>query len=121
MAEESMAESGTVGRSHLGPGSRITGVLYFPETVELPGHVKGRVEAATIVIEDSGEVDGELHAISIEIKGRFKGQISGGDVRLRPTARVVADITYERLTIDSGAELEGQCKTQPYKKAAGPT
>jgi cytoskeletal protein CcmA (bactofilin family) len=42
-------------------------VLYFPETVELPGHVKGRVEAATIVIEDSGEVDGELHAISIEI------------------------------------------------------
>ena len=115
MMDETSTTPGTSGRSHLGAGSRITGELYFPGTVELPGHVKGRVEATTIVIEQSGEVEGELHAASIAIKGRFSGRITGGDVKLLTTARVAADITYERLSIDSGAQLEGRCEPQSYR------
>ena len=101
---------GSGGRSHLGTGSRITGELYFPGTVELPGYVSGRVEAAAIVIEEAGDVEGELSATNIAIKGRFKGQIKGGMVKLHASARVSGEITYESLSIDSGAELEGLCQ-----------
>ena len=38
MTDDSRAPSRAGGRSHLGAGSRITGELYFPGTVELPGH-----------------------------------------------------------------------------------
>jgi len=62
MMDDEYPPTGAGGRSHLGAGSRITGELYFPGTVELPGYVKGRVEASTIVIEEAGEVEGELHA-----------------------------------------------------------
>jgi len=109
MTDNSRAPSGSGGRSNLGTGSRITGELYFPGAVELPGYVNGSVEAAEIVIEEAGEVEGDLRASNIAIKGRFKGRIKGGAVQLHTTARVVADITYDSLSIYSGAQVEGKC------------
>lgn len=118
MTEESHHGSG--GRSHLGAGSRITGELSFPGTVELPGYVKGRVDASAIVIEQAGEVEGELHAASVAIKGRFNGQVVGGKVALHASAQVTGDITYESLSIESGAQVEGTCRSRPYANAAKP-
>ncbi len=120
MTEDSRTPSGSGGRSHLGTGSRITGELYFPGTVELPGYVNGSVEAAAIVIEEAGEVEGELHAASVTIKGRFKGQVIGGKVALHTSARVTGEITYESLSIETGAEVEGTFRCQPYAKDAKP-
>jgi len=112
--------AGAGGRSHLGAGSRITGELYFPGTVELPGYVKGRVEASAIVIEEAGEVEGELHAASIAIRGRFHGQVMGGKVALHASAQVTGEITYESLSIESGAQVEGTCMSRPYSKDTKP-
>ncbi len=120
MTDEKHSTAGSGGRSHLGAGSRITGELYFPGTVELPGYVKGRVEASAIVIEEAGKVEGQLHAASITIKGAFLGQIFGGTVRLHVSARVTGEIFYENLSIESGAEVEGECKSRPYIKDAKP-
>jgi cytoskeletal protein CcmA (bactofilin family) len=107
-------------RSHLGAGSRITGELFFPGTVELLGFVKGRVEAAEIVIEDTGDVEGEIHAASITIKGQFDGQAIGGEVALHTSARVTGEITYESLSTKSGAQVEGTFRLRPYSKDAKP-
>jgi len=120
MMDQKYPAAGSDSRSHLGAGSRITGELYFPGTVELPGYVKGRVEASAIVIEETGDVEGELHAASIAVKGRFKGQVMGGKVRLHASARVIGQITYESLSIESGAEVEGQYKPRPYAKDTKP-
>lgn len=105
----------TSGSAHLGAGSRISGELYFPGTVELPGYVKGRVEASTIVIEAAGEVEGELHSASIIIKGRVNGQVFAGTVTLHASARVTGEIIYERLSIEIGAQFEGVCKSRHYQ------
>lgn len=111
---------GAGGRSHLGAGSRITGELSFPGTVELPGYVKGRVEASSIVIEETGEVEGELHAASVAIKGRFRGLVMGGKVALHASAQVTGEITYESLSIESGAQVEAQCRSRPSTNGAKP-
>jgi cytoskeletal protein CcmA (bactofilin family) len=116
MTDQKYPAAGSGGRSHLGAGTRITGELYFPGTVEFPGYVKGRVEASTIVVEDAGEVEGELRAASIAIKGRVNGQVIGGDVKLHASAHVTGEITYESLSIESGAQVEGQFKLQAYQR-----
>ncbi|MCC5976187.1 MAG: polymer-forming cytoskeletal protein [Rubellimicrobium sp.] len=118
MSDISTPAGASAGRSHLGADSRITGELQFPGTVELPGYVSGRVDAAEIVIEETGEVEGEVHAASVAIKGRFRGKVVGGTVRLYTSARVTGDIEYETLSIDSGAQLEGQCTRQPFRQDA---
>jgi len=120
MTDDKFPAPGSGDRSHLGEGSRITGELYFPGTVELPGYVKGRVQASVIVIEEAGEVEGELQAASIAIKGRFKGRIMGGTVTLHLDARVAGEITYESLSIESGAQVEGTFRSRPYTKDVNP-
>jgi cytoskeletal protein CcmA (bactofilin family) len=115
MMDQKYPAAGSDSRSHLGAGSRITGELYFPGTVELPGYVKGRMEASAIVIEEAGEVEGELCAASIIIKGRVNGQIIGGIIKLHTSAQVSGEITYESLSIESGAQVEGQFKAQAYQ------
>ncbi len=109
MTDTTQPPAGAGGRSHLGKGSRITGELYFPGTVELPGYIKGRVEASAIVIEEAGEVEGEIHAASVTIHGRFDGKVSGGKVALHANARVTGEITYDSLSIESGAQIEAKC------------
>lgn len=121
MTDETRAPPASGGRSHLGAGSRITGELYFPGMVELPGYVNGSVEASGIVIEEAGEVEGELRASSITIKGRFKGQIKGGAVQLHASARVVGDISYDSLSIESGAQVEGTCIPRAAPRATART
>lgn len=116
MTDEQPSATGPGGRSYLGAGSRITGELVFPGSVELPGWVKGRVDAAAIIIQTSGEVDGELDAASIVIEGRFDGILVGGKVSLLASARVTGDITYESLSIESGADIAGRLKVRPYAK-----
>jgi len=118
MSDRAQPPNATGGHSHLDAGSRITGELQFTGMVELPGYVKGRVEASEIVIEETGEVEGEIQAASITVKGHFKGDIRGGTVSLRGSARVTGDIVYERLSIDSGAQLEGRCERQTFGKGA---
>lgn len=106
------------GRSHLGIGSHITGKLIFPGTVELPGYVNGSVDAATIVVEETGEVEGDLRGESIAIKGQFTGQIVGGKVMLHASAHVTGEIIYESLSIESGAKVSGRFSSSPFVKEA---
>ena len=119
--DQSRSAVGAGGRSHLGVGSNAKGELSFPGTVELPGSVKGRVDAAEIVIEDTGVVEGEVHAARITIKGQFDGKVVGDTVTLHTSARVTGEITYETLTIEIGAEVEGKCIPRATAKVPAPT
>lgn len=120
MTDNTQPPTGAGGRSHLGKGSRITGELYFPGTVELPGYIKGRVEASAIVIEEAGEVEGEIHAASVTIQGRFDGKVSGGKVALHANACVTGEITYDSISIESGAQIEAKCTRRAPAEEAAP-
>ena len=82
------------GRSHFTLGSKLSGDLSVPGLVELLGHVDGRVYADAIMIEESGSVDGELHAADVAIKGKLEGKIFGGVVKLHATAEISGEIIY---------------------------
>lgn len=100
------------GRSHFTVGSKLTGDLRVPGLVELLGHVDGKVSADAIMIEESGSVDGELHASSIAIKGKLEGKILGGVVTLHSSANVSGEIFYETLNIESGAHVNSTCSVK---------
>jgi len=97
------------GRSRFIAGSKLSGELHVPGLVELLGHVDGQVYADAIVIEEGGSVHGQLHAADIAIRGEFEGKIFGGAVKLNASARISGEITYETLSIESGAEVNATC------------
>lgn len=97
------------GRSHFAAGAKLTGDLTVPGSMELLGHVDGKITADSIVIEASGSAVGELHADSVTVKGSFEGNINGRDVRLLSGAKVSGKIIYQTLSIESGAEVNSTC------------
>lgn len=97
------------GRSHFTAGSKLSGELRVPGLVELLGHVDGKVFADAIRIEESGSVDGELHAAEVTVEGKFEGKIAGGVVKLHSSAKVSGEIVYETLSIESGAQVNSNC------------
>lgn len=120
MMDQSRLVLGPGGHASLGTGSRLSGELSVPGTVQLPGCVEGRVDASEIVIEETGEVEGELHAARITIKGRFKGKLAGGMVDLQASAQVSGEIAYETLRIESGATIEAEFKRRTSTDRAAP-
>lgn len=97
------------GRSHFASGAKLTGDLTVPGMMELLGHIDGTIKADSIMIETGGSAIGELHADSVAVKGKFEGKIHGRDVKLHAGANVSGEISYQTLSIESGAEVNSAC------------
>lgn len=96
------------GRSVLAADVRLTGDLTSSGTVELQGEIAGDIAAQTIVIGPEGRVNGKLTADQIEIRGRLDGMADCGGLTLRSHAQVQADVAYDTLTVESGAQIDGR-------------
>jgi cytoskeletal protein CcmA (bactofilin family) len=98
------------GRSHLVAGTRIVGDITAPGLLEIQGTVEGRVTADSVVIEERGLVQGEVHAAAIGVRGTFAGHLEGGAVRIHASAKLTGTIRYETLSVESGSEVTVTCE-----------
>lgn len=108
------AALGQGGRSQLSAGVRIVGEFQAPGHLELGGRIEGVVLADSVVVEEHGEIRGEVRAGAVGVKGVFEGTLTGGTVRLHATARVAGTVLYDTLSVESGAEV-----TAAFKRNGG--
>ena len=93
--DESLSFSGnTVSKGHL----------------HVEGEIKGDVRCVSIEVGPKGRIAGDVAADQVVVAGRVIGSIRGGNVALKPESYVEGDISYESLTIEHGAHLEGSLK-----------
>ena len=97
------------------PGSVISsdmavrGGLETRGRLSLSGEVFGDVKVERLTLAETASLEGTVEAVIVEVRGRLVGTIKARDVRLYPTARVEADITYETLVVEAGARVDGRC------------
>ncbi|MBD3764097.1 MAG: polymer-forming cytoskeletal protein, partial [Rhodobacterales bacterium] len=96
------------GRSVLAADVRLTGDMTSTGTVEILGEVTGDIRAQMIVIGAEGRVTGKVTADQVEIRGRLDGMADCGGFTLRSSAQVQADVAYDVLIIESGAQINGR-------------
>ena len=60
----------------------------------------------------SGSVDGSITGTSVSIDGKANGVISAADLSVASSGTVMADVTYETLSTDKGAKLQGNLKVK---------
>jgi cytoskeletal protein CcmA (bactofilin family) len=106
--------AGQGARSQLSAGVRIVGEFQAPGHLELGGRIEGVVLADSVVVEEQGEIRGEVRAGAVGVKGVFEGTLTGGAVRLHATARVAGTVLYDTLSVESGAEV-----TAAFKRNGG--
>jgi cytoskeletal protein CcmA (bactofilin family) len=88
----------------------ISGTLASHGDVQIDGQVEGDVRCIGLVIGDKAEVQGEIHAEDVTIRGKVAGRIRARKVTLTATSHVEGDILHEAFAVEAGAFFEGNCR-----------
>jgi cytoskeletal protein CcmA (bactofilin family) len=77
--------------------------------LHIDGTVRGDVKVGRLTVGETGNVEGNVQAEYVEVRGRVVGGVNGKQVKLMSTAYVDGDISHEQLSIDVGAYFQGRC------------
>ncbi len=91
----------------------INGILNSGGDIQVDGTVEGDIVSKKLTVSSSATVRGAIEAETVVIAGSVTGQIKARHVTLIKTARVIADVVQERLSVEPGAFFEGNCRHFP--------
>jgi len=106
--------SSAEGRAYLDKGCKISGKLFFEGAVKIDGQVDGQIDANdNVFIGDSAVVTAQIKAASVAVAGKVSGDIIATKrVEIRPSAKVLGNLTTPVLVVHEGAVFEGHCVMQ---------
>ena len=93
--------------SSISSGLSIVGKIVGHGAVTIFGHVKGELQASTIVIAEGAEVEGDIVAEELTVSGHVEGTVRANRVKLNSTAVVDGDILHRSLVMEENAQFEG--------------
>ncbi|MBM3598943.1 MAG: polymer-forming cytoskeletal protein [Alphaproteobacteria bacterium] len=91
----------------------ITGNLESDGDIQVDGRVDGDIKSSKLAISETAIVNGVIDAETVMVAGQVNGKIRARDLAMTRTSRVIADVVQERLSIESGAYFEGNCRHAP--------
>ena len=100
--------------SLLGAGVDCQGTARVEGTLRLDGTFRGNLEVGdTLVIGQTGALEGKAYGREVIIAGRFKGEVMGTEqVELQKGARLEGDVITRSFVIEPGVYFAGNCKME---------
>lgn len=102
------SRSGPPGLSFIGPEVLVSGDLATDAQLHVDGRIDGNVRCSQLVQGEAGIIAGNIHAEEARIAGTVEGQVNVRTLFVEASARILGDVTYETISIDAGAQLEGR-------------
>jgi cytoskeletal protein CcmA (bactofilin family) len=96
--------------SYIARDTTLEGNLICDGEIHIDGAVRGSVRAHTCLVEEHGEVHGEISADNIFIRGRVIGPVNGINVHIHAGAHVEGNVMNETLSIENGAYVYGSIR-----------
>src|SRR6516164_2517401 len=81
-------DSGTLSVSTIGGDLTITGNVTSKGEIQLDGHVQGDVHCVALILGEDANVEGNVTADDVVIRGRLTGSIRALRVTLQSTSRM---------------------------------
>ena len=105
-------------RNVLNQDVEVVGILRFTDDLLVDGSVEGRIESDGVLtvggnafIKAGDKEKSTVQTKSVIVHGRVHGNIEVTDrVELAATAEVIGDISANKISIQEGAILVGQCR-----------
>ena len=101
--------------SVLGADLAIKGDLTARADLHIDGTVEGDIACAALVQGESSTIAGTVTAESARLAGTIRGAIHAGALVVLKTARIEGDVTYDTLTIEQGARVDGRLTPRPVE------
>lgn len=97
-------------RNHLAAGTKVTGDVETQGDIRIDGEIDGSVSSkGKLVVGNTGHISGTVHCTTANVSGTLEGDISVAEMlKVQATGKVSGNITYGKLNVEPGAELEGK-------------
>ncbi len=101
-------------RAYLDSGSKINGKVQFEGPARIDGQVEGEIVAKdSLTVGESAVITAQIKAVSVVIGGKVSGDITASRrIEIRPSAKVLGNLSSPVLVIQEGALFEGHCAMQ---------
>lgn len=109
--------SGSSTFSVIGSDVVIHGNIEATVDLHVDGKVHGDIACASLVQGAESVIEGEIRAETARLSGHIKGRIEARNLIVLKSARIEGDVSYETLTIEQGANVEGRFAPLGAKKA----
>ncbi|MGF1636174.1 MAG: polymer-forming cytoskeletal protein [Cyclobacteriaceae bacterium] len=108
MAPQDVRDSSNI----IGKGTFLEGNIESFGNIRIEGKVTGNIKSKSkIALGQSSFVDGNIISQNAEIEGEVKGKIEITELLiLKPTSIINGDIHTNKLIVESGATINGNCK-----------
>jgi cytoskeletal protein CcmA (bactofilin family) len=105
---EFVSRPGIAKPSIISEGFTFEGTITSDGILNIAGTVRGKITAKSVLIDASGQVDGELNSEQLVIKGQLNGEVNCDDLNIGPLARVDGSISYKYIHIQRGSKVSGK-------------
>ena len=94
--------------SIFGADIAIKGDVSATADLHIDGRVEGDIACAALVQGQTSEIHGAIRAKTARLAGTIHGSIEAGELVILRTARIHGDVSYDSLTIEQGAQVDGR-------------
>ena len=108
--QQSRPSDNPPGTSTIGEGLVIDGNVTSNSPLHIDGRVHGDVQCASLVLGENSEIEGNVVAEDVVIRGRLIGSVRGVRVILQSTCHVEGDLMHASLAMEQGAYFEGKSR-----------
>ncbi len=106
--------------SIVGADVKIEGNVKTVGELQLDGSITGDLVCGSLVMGETGSVNGTIAAETVTIRGTVKGEVRSKSVRLEKSAVVEGDVYHESLSVEAGAKLTGRFAHTSGNKDSAP-
>ena len=89
---------------------KIEGQIISSGLIEIEGTVIGNIKGNSVILLQSGVIEGEVEAESFSVRGKFLGTIKAKSVNIGHKAQVSGTIEYSLLSVEDGASVDAKFK-----------
>jgi len=104
--------------SVIGPDVVIKGDIEASADLHVDGTINGDIKCASLVQGEASTIEGSIDAERARLSGKVKGTITARELVVLKSARIEGDVSYETLTIEQGAAVDG--RFAPKQRNAAP-
>jgi cytoskeletal protein CcmA (bactofilin family) len=88
----------------------ITGNVTSKGEIHLDGQVRGDIHCLSLVVSEKSQIEGNVVAEDVAIRGSIIGSVRALRVALHPQCHVEGDLFHHSLTIAQGAYFDGEAR-----------
>lgn len=98
--------------SRISTGTTLKGTLVSDNDIRVDGSFEGRIESkGKVVIGEKAFIKGDIYCQNIDLEGTVSGNLYvSGALFLKDGCKVTGNLNVRRLSVELGAEFNGNCK-----------